>query len=111
IQNLPLCLAAIFVAQVASMTYAGPSFATIQSLAPPEMHAAASAIYLFALSGVGLSLGPLLVGALSDLFQAYGWSNPLRWAIIIAAAPQALAALHLMFAARSLRRAEANAGL
>ena len=46
--------------------YLGPTFAMVQSLAPPETRATAAAALLFLGNTVGLGLGPLAVGALSD---------------------------------------------
>jgi len=100
--SYPVFLALIFVAQAASMTYAGPSFSVIQSLVPPRMHAVASAVYLFAFSGVGLSLGPLIAGMLSDAFMAAGSANSLKTTLMIMSAPTLLAAVHYLMASRRL---------
>lgn len=92
----------IFVTNVCHMSYAGPGFATIQSLVEPRMHAFASAVYLFALSGIGLSLGPLVVGALSDWQASLGSTNSLRWALLAVLAPSALSSIFYFLAARKL---------
>ena len=44
----------------------GPIYATAQGLAPPHMRATAAAILLFIINLIGLGLGPLAVGMLSD---------------------------------------------
>ena len=44
----------------------GPIYATAQGVAPPHMRATASAILLFIINLIGLGLGPLAVGLLSD---------------------------------------------
>ena len=101
-QSYWLFLGLIFIAQVGAMAYAGPTFATIQSLVEPRMHAMASAVYLFALSGIGLSLGPLVAGALSDALAAHGSANSLRWALLAVLFPKLWSAGHFYLAARRL---------
>jgi predicted MFS family arabinose efflux permease len=102
--NYYLFLGLFFVAQLGASTYGGPSFATLQGLVSPRMHAVASAIYLFALSGVGVSLGPLIAGMLSDLFKAHHVGNPLRLALILVVLPKIWSALHYLLAALRLRK-------
>ena len=54
-------------------TYLGPCLATCHALVPPAMRALASAILFFILNLIGLGMGPLTAGALSDYFSAeYG---------------------------------------
>ena len=84
------------------VVYAGPAFATLQSLAEPRMHAVASAVYLFALSGIGLSLGPLVVGMISDWMVAHGSANSLRVALVLAVLPKLWAGIHYVLAGRNL---------
>jgi MFS family permease len=45
----------------------GPVYGTGQSVVPPHMRATAAALLLFIINLVGLGLGPLAVGAVSDL--------------------------------------------
>ncbi len=60
----------------------GPLFATIQTLVPERMRAVAIAtIYLFA-NLIGLGLGPLAVGTLSDVLQPYFREESLRYALL-----------------------------
>lgn len=60
----------------------GPLFATIQTLVPPPMRAMATAlIYLFA-NLIGMGLGPLLAGALSDVFRPLAAEESLRYALL-----------------------------
>jgi MFS family permease len=46
----------------------GPVYATGQGIVPPHMRATTSAILLFIINLIGLGLGPLAVGFLSDAF-------------------------------------------
>jgi MFS transporter, Spinster family, sphingosine-1-phosphate transporter len=48
--------------------WTAPSIALTQSLAPVAMRARASAVYIVAANLIGVSMGPLAAGALSDLF-------------------------------------------
>jgi MFS family permease len=64
----------------------GGLYASIQSLARPSMRTTASALFLFLINIVALTLGPLSVGALSDLLSAGGLGEVegLRWALVVA---------------------------
>lgn len=64
----------------------GPVYATGQSIVPPHMRATASAILLFIINLIGLGLGPLAVGILSDVLSqgvGLGSAEGVRWALII----------------------------
>jgi len=64
----------------------GPVYATGQSIVPPHMRATASAILLFIINLIGLGLGPLAVGLLSDYLSVgmgLGSADGVRWALII----------------------------
>lgn len=61
----------------------GPLFAMIQTLVPPRMRAMSIAIlYLFA-NLIGMGLGPLAAGALSDAFQPRAGEESLRYALLV----------------------------
>jgi len=67
---------------VGSLT-TGPLFATIQTLVPPPMRAMSIAIiYLFA-NLIGLGLGPLTVGVLSDAPHPLLGAESLRYALLL----------------------------
>jgi MFS family permease len=60
----------------------GPLFATIQSLVPDRMRALSIAtIYLFA-NLIGMGLGPLATGALSDLIRPWAGEESLRYSLL-----------------------------
>ncbi|MBI1186196.1 MAG: MFS transporter [Alphaproteobacteria bacterium] len=66
----------------------GPVYATAQSIVPPHMRATAAAVMLFVINLVGLGLGPLAVGVLSDVFAfqlGLGEAEGIRWALIVSA--------------------------
>lgn len=64
----------------------GPVYAIGQSIVPPHMRATTSAILLFIINLIGLGLGPLAVGIISDVMARgfdMGAAQGVRWALII----------------------------
>jgi MFS family permease len=85
----------------------GPVYATGQSIAPPHMRATAAAILLFIINLIGLGLGPLAVGALSDFLAESAGLGPaegIRWALIISAMAGFVAFALFWLARSSIRR-------
>lgn len=62
--------------------YIGTNFAILQSLAPIEMRAVMAAINLFMLNIVGLGLGPLSVGMISDWATLNFEDGSLRYGLL-----------------------------
>jgi MFS family permease len=60
-----------------------PTFAMVQSLADPRMRATAAALLLLITNLVGLALGPLAVGALSDMLTPDYGKDSVRMALLI----------------------------
>ncbi len=63
----------------------GPVYSTGQGIVPTNMRATASAVLLFVINLIGLGLGPLLVGMLSDYFAngiGMGPAQGVRWALM-----------------------------
>lgn len=60
----------------------GPIFAAIQSLVPENMRAMAIAIVLFCSNLIGMGLGPLFAGALSDALRPEFAQQSLRFALL-----------------------------
>ena len=102
--SLALALA-FFVAPVfVSPFYLGPTLALIQTLSPVPMRAVAAAIKMLCLNLVGMGLGPLIVGALSDgLTDAFGDAS-LRVALSITTALSLWSGLHFWLCGRALAR-------
>jgi MFS family permease len=80
----------------------GPTFATVQSLVDPAMRALAAALLLLAGNLIGLGLGPLAVGLLSDFLQPTQGPDSLRLALLIVLPFYVWAAYHYQAAARTL---------
>jgi predicted MFS family arabinose efflux permease len=80
--STPITLAAAIVPVMMGATYVGPALAMTQGLVPLRMRAQSVAILLFVLNIIGLGLGPLTIGYISDLLKpAYG-NDSLRYALM-----------------------------
>jgi MFS family permease len=92
------------VGYVAFATAYGPLFATVQTLVPQHMRATSIAlIYLFA-NLIGLGLGPLAAGALSDALRPLVGEESLRYALLALCPGYLWAGWHLSQASRSVTR-------
>jgi len=84
--------------------YLGPTFGMTQTLVPPAMRATASALMLFVLNLIGLGLGPVAAGVLSDLLKPEYGVESIRYSLFILAVGGNLwSALHYYFASKTLR--------
>jgi predicted MFS family arabinose efflux permease len=82
--------------------YLAPSFAAVQSLAEPATRALAAALLILVGSLIGLGIGPLAVGVLSDTLRpAYG-TESLRLALLVVVPLLAWSAAHYFAASRTL---------
>ncbi|WP_083197419.1 spinster family MFS transporter [Candidatus Viadribacter manganicus] len=101
-----VAIGSLFLGAVIGTLWYGPVYATAQTIAKPHMRATASAILLFIINLIGLGLGPLFVGALSDMFAisfGMGEGEGVRWALIVAALTGLIAAVLFWMARRSIR--------
>ena len=103
LDNPYLAIAVFIVPSLLNSLWLGPTFGTIQNLAPTRMRALASAMVLFVLNIIGLGFGPFLVGVLSDLLSDSFGQQSLRYAIVIATVTYFWAGAHFLRAARTLR--------
>ena len=76
-----VALAALFIAYTSVSVFLGPSIAITHSLVPANMRAFASAVLFLVLNLIGLGLGPLFVGAISDWLAPYYGVESLRIAL------------------------------
>lgn len=101
-------LGSLLIGSILGTLWYGPVYATAQTIVPPHMRATASAVLLFIINLIGLGLGPLAVGALSDMFAitfGMGEAEGVRWALLVSAFAGLGAAL-LFWMARSTIRDE-----
>jgi MFS family permease len=104
VDSFPLALAVMGVSSMIGTLHYGPAVGSTLSVVPAHMRAPASAIHLFIANLIGLGLGPLAVGALSDyLAISMGAAEGLRWAMVIASFFGIPAAVMFWMAARTLR--------
>jgi MFS family permease len=60
----------------------GPTFSTVQELAPPQIRATVVAFYILVLNLVGLGFGITAGGILIDVLIARGSSQPYTWTLL-----------------------------
>ncbi|MFM6853479.1 MAG: spinster family MFS transporter [Sphingopyxis sp.] len=80
-----LSIALLFVPTLLNAAYYGPTYATVQGLVRPQARAMASAMMLFAQNIIGLGLGPLFFGILSDALRPVAGADSVRWVLYGAA--------------------------
>ena len=78
--------AAFAVPTVFSNFYLATTFAQVQGLVGLRMRAVASALLLFILNIIGLGLGPMFTGILSDLLRASFGDESLRYSLLLVGA-------------------------
>lgn len=71
------------VAAVGGYLINGPLFATIQTLVPQEMRALSIAFIYLVANLVGMGLGPLAAGVLSDALRTWAGAESLRYALLL----------------------------
>lgn len=104
----------------AASTYLAPSIAATYQLVPSSERALSSALLLLILNLIGLGLGPVVSGLVSDSLNHYFQQNGveaaraqaegLRWALRLVSLASVWSAAHYFLAARHLRR-DALAGV
>jgi MFS family permease len=102
LQNKFLSLICIGCCASMQSVYLGPSIAVAHSLVPASMRALTSAILFFMINLIGLGLGPLVIGIISDqLAPAFG-NESLRWALSIILVVGAVSAILFFITAKKL---------
>jgi MFS family permease len=99
-----VALALLGIGLLGSAIAIGPLFAMIQSLVPGHMRAMAIAIVFLCANLVGMGLGPLLTGAISDALQPWAGSESLRWALLALSPGYCWCAWHFLRASRTVQR-------
>lgn len=83
--------------------FIAPSFAMTQALVGPRARAMASAVLFACMFILGNSIGPTVVGAVSDWLAPRLGDASLRWALLLTALTNAWGFIHYMWGARYLR--------
>jgi MFS family permease len=87
-----------------NILWLGPVTTAIQQLVPARMRSTASASFLFINNLIGLGVGPLLMGHLSDVLKSSYGVDALRNAAILCLGFYILAGVLALAAAKGLRR-------
>jgi len=109
-ETLTAALALLVVPFLLLSFFLGPSLALIQTYAPVEMRSLAAAIKMLCLNLVGLSLGPLIVGVISDLMEPIEATRSLAFGLSCIALFSTWSALHFWLAGRSMLEQERRTG-
>lgn len=83
LEALPVAFVLSFFGSILGSFFTAPFIATIQSVSPLRMRAFAAAISSLISTLVGLTAGPLLVGAVSDAFTARFAQEALRYSLLV----------------------------
>lgn len=105
-----VAFALVAIVMVASGMVVGPLFATVHALVPQNMRAIAIAIMFLFSNLVGMGLGPLAAGALSDAFYPWAGDDSLRYALLAMSPGYLWCALHIWNASTTIRRDLAAVG-
>jgi MFS family permease len=104
--NLAVCLLLLSIPTALALAWLGPVLAAVQHLVPPGERSTASAVFLFVNNLLGLGVGTMLIGAISDALHVRGGVGveSLRYAILAGLTCYVIAAALFMWAARNLER-------
>jgi len=101
--SLGVAFAAFLVLQALSLVWLGPVISAFQHLVQPNMRATASAIFLFINNLIGIGLGNLVIGAISDALAAQYGEESLRYAILSGSVLYVVAAVLFIVTAPRLK--------
>lgn len=102
--DLHTAIVALFLAHMFVVFMLAPSIAVTQSMVSPDMRALASAVFFFVVNLLGLGLGPLAVGLLSDALAPSFGTQALRYAQVGVSGVGLVAALLFAAAMAQSRR-------
>jgi predicted MFS family arabinose efflux permease len=97
-------LLVMFIPMVLANVFIGPTAAMIMGVAGVQRRAMASALYVLLINLIGMGLGPLAVGIISDIFSADYGVNSLRYSILtLVLVANTWASIHFVLAGKNLR--------
>lgn len=100
--ELRLALGLLMLPAIVGGVFYGPSIAVLHNRVPAVSRAIASALLLLMVNVIGLGLGPLLTGALSDALAGVYGRDSLRYSLAIMQLLGVWGAIHFYFAGRAL---------
>lgn len=80
-----IAVALLIVPTILNSAYYGPAYGCVQGLVRPEARAIAASLVVFGQNLIGLGMGPLLFGVLSDWLQPMAGDESVRWVLYGAA--------------------------
>jgi MFS family permease len=102
-QDLRVALPSFGVMMFLAAVFFGPSFAMTQALATLRVRSVATSLLLFVQTFIGLGLGPLLAGMISDYLAPSAGTDSLRYALVVVGLANVWSAAHYLRGARTLR--------
>ncbi len=103
VPDLRLAWLLLLIPNALNILWLGPVTTAVQHLVPRPMRATASASFLLINNLIGLGVGPMLIGALSELFKERLGAEALRYAAVSVLVFYLLAALLMSLAVKRLR--------
>lgn len=100
--NLYLAFALTGLWSLIGTTTSAPLFATMQTLMPESMRATAITLVMLFANLIGLGLGPLAVGVVSDLLQPWAGQDSLRYALLTLSPGYVWAGWYLLQASKTV---------
>ena len=102
--TLPITFFAMLLPTALGLAWLGPVISAMQHLVPPNMRATASAIFLFINNLIGIGLGTVAIGFLSDLLNDRFGADALRYSIVAGTSFYVLAAILFLVSAKRLEK-------
>ena len=102
--SLTLSFFLFLVPTALGLVWLGPVLSAIQHVVPPNMRTTASAIFLFVNNLIGIGLGTVMLGLLSDALSARFGAESLRYAILAGTSFYLVAAALFLLSARRLEK-------
>ena len=99
-ESMLVTFSVLLVPTALGLVWLGPVISVIQHLVPPNMRATASAIFLFINNLIGIGLGTLAIGWLSDTLAIQYGDDSLRYSILAGTAFYVIAAGLFFLASR-----------
>ncbi|MDX2234480.1 MAG: MFS transporter [Hyphomonadaceae bacterium] len=103
-QSLPVAFVTFVIPTALSLAWLGPALSAFQNMAPPNMRATAGAVFLLINNLIGLGLGDVFIGALSDHFRAQYGAESIRYSMLAGVGFYVVAATLYFIAAPFLRK-------
>ena len=102
VDDIRIVIVLLFIVNMMLNTYLGPCLAISHGLVPPAMRALTSAVLFFVLNLIGLGMGPLTAGLLSDHFSSIYGDDGLRYAMLVVGMISSIGILFFVLAARRI---------